>query len=101
LDKREIEKILKKKHIDFDMMRKEYVKYLQKKSVDKHNDEIKQKVEVFFEPYKTPDEEVNDKIINIIAENYSKATLGKARLFLESNYLEVLLDKKSFEYYIL
>jgi hypothetical protein len=83
------------------MMLKEYTKYLHKKSVDKHNDEIKQKVEAFFEPYKTPDEKVNDKIINIIAENYSKDTLEKARLFLESKYLEIFLDKKSFEYYIL
>lgn len=100
-DKQEIEKILKKKHIDFDTTWKEYTKYLHKKSVDKHNDEIKQKVEVFFQPYRTPDEKVNDKIINIITENYSKATLGKARLFLESKYLKVFLDKTSFEYYIL
>ena len=88
-DKEQIEKILKKKNIDFDRVWKEYTDYLRKKSVDKHNNEIKQKVESFFEPYKTPFPDANVIIINEIVENYSKNTIEKAKIFFTSNLYKI------------
>ena len=83
-DKWEVEKILKRKHIDFDKIWEEYIKYLHEKSVDKHNDKIKQKVEILFESYKTPDDKLNEKIVNLIVENYSKEIIYKFRVFITS-----------------
>ncbi len=97
-DKWEIEKTLKKKRIDFEKIWGEYIKYLSIKSKEKHD---REKVERLFESYKTPDDKVNEKIINIIIENYSEDILEKVRLFLERKCLEVFLDKKAFEYYVL
>lgn len=83
-DKEQIEKILKKKHIDFDRVWKEYTDYLRKKSVDKHNNKIKQKVEMLFDSYRTPDNKLNEKIINVIVENYSKEIIEKFKAFITS-----------------
>ena len=95
-DKWEIGKALKLEKKDFDKLWEDYNEYLNKKSVDKHNDEIKQKVEAFFEPYKTPDDWVNEKIINIIAENYSKEVMEKLKIFLTSDfYKKICIEWKA------
>ncbi len=87
-DKWEIEKVLKKKHIDFDGAWREYTEYLRLKSKEKHLSEIKEKVRIFFEPYKTPFDEVNERIIDVIVENYSKDAMERARIFFTSNLYE-------------
>ena len=91
-DKWEIEKTLKRKHIDFDKLWKEYEEYLSLQSEKKHN--IK-RVEKFFEPYKTSDDIVNKEILKVIIENYSENTLEKMKIFLMSNfYKEIYVEWK-------
>ena len=95
-DELEIKKVLKKKKINVEKLWDEYLKYLHDKSVDKHNSEIRKKVEEFFEPYKTPNDWVNKKIIITIANNYSKDMIKKFNIFLTSEfYKDIFIEWKN------
>ena len=88
----EIKKVFIKKHIDFNKIWVEYTRYL--------------KVIHLFEDCKTPFDDVNDKIINLIMNNYSEDVLEKVRIFISSkiykeSYMEWKIKSEDFlRYYI-
>ncbi len=83
-DKKEIEKRLKKKNIDFEKLWDSYQIYLKEKSIEKHPQAKRKRVESFFEPYKTENTLLNERLVNAINNVYSKENMGKVKVFMSS-----------------
>ena len=100
-NKSEIEKALKKKHINFNEIWEEYTEYLKLRSKEEHKNRIRENIKKLFDSYKTPFKDVNEKIIKLIVENYSKDIIEKTRIFLSHNCIKIFTDEDLFKYYIL